>query len=191
MHVGTAVGMNWGIHVSTSGNQAALDALENYFRYGSDAVLQGTGSSAMITEIQWLRPFLMGGCRDKSAGGGCHSWLVYGYNKGIAPDHQFLINMGWGGNSDDWYTLDSMPFYLSQDQGIRVAPDNVRFVGAADPGDGSPDDPYQDVEEAIIEASNGDTLIFKAGSTNTFSSASLTINRRLTLKGYNVTIQKQ
>jgi len=189
VHVGTAVGMNWGVHVSTTGNQAALDALDTYFRYDPDGVQQGIGTSAMMTEVQWLRPFLMGGCRDASAGGGCHSWLVYGYSKSIAPDHQFLINMGWGGSNDDWYTLDSMPFNLTQDQAIRIAPTSVKFVGAADPGDGSPDDPYENVEEAIIEASNGDTLIFKAGSTNTFAAGKLEINRPLTLKGYQVTIQ--
>jgi hypothetical protein len=188
-HVATAVSMNWGVHVSTSNNQAGLDALINNFRYDSDAVRQGTGTSAMIAEVLWMRPVLLGGCRDASAGGGCHSWVVYGYNKGIAPDHQFLINMGWGGSQDGWYTLDSMPFNLSQEQEIRIAPTNVKFVGAADPGDGSPDDPYENIEEAIGEAANGDTLIFKAGSTNTFTAGKLEITRPLTLKGYQVTIQ--
>jgi hypothetical protein len=188
-HGGIAVQMNWGVKVSTSGNHAAVSALKNYFRYDLDAVDGGLATSTMIDEIQWLRPFMLGGCRDASVGGGCHSWVVYGYNLGIYPDHQFLINMGWGGSSDGWYTLDSMPFNLSQSHSVQIAPLNVKFVGAIDPGDGSPNDAYEDIEEALVEAADGSTLIFKTGSTNTFSGASLVINRPLTLKGYNVTIQ--
>ena len=188
-HGGIAVQMNWGIKVSTSGNHAAVSALENYFRYNLDAIDGGLGTGTMIEEIQWLRPLILGGCRDASVGGGCHSWIVYGYNLGIAPDHQFLINMGWGGSNDGWYTLDSMPFNLTQSHSTQIAPLNVKFVGALNPGDGSPDDAYENIEEALLEASDGDTLIFKAGSINTFSAASLIINRPVSLKGYNVMIQ--
>ena len=74
---------------------------------------------------------------------------------------------------------------------LRISQDVVQFVGATNSGDGSPDDPYQDIEEALQHAPNGATLIFKAGTGNTFSSASLVLDRPLTLKGYNVTIQKQ
>jgi hypothetical protein len=188
-HGGIAVQMNWGIKVSTSGNHAAVSALENYFRYNLDAIDGGLVTGTMIGEIQWLRPLILGGCREASVGGGCHSWIVYGYNLGIAPDHQFLINMGWGGSDDGWYTLDSMPFNLTQSHSTYIAPLNVKFVGALNPGDGSPDDAYENIEEALLEASDGDTLIFKAGSINTFSAVSLIINRPVSLKGYNVIIQ--
>jgi hypothetical protein len=61
---------------------------------------------------------------------------------------------------------------------IRMAPQNmVKFVGAAVAGDGSPSDPYSGVEQALANAPNGATLIFKADSDNTFSSPTLTINR--------------
>ncbi len=44
-----------------------------------------------------------------------------------------------------------------------------------------------DIETAVANAANGTTLIFKAGSDNTFT-APLTINKPLTLKGRDATI---
>ena len=128
---------------------------------------------------------------SKAAGrpGGCHDWLVMGYNLGIAPDHQFYVNLGGSGSGDGWYTLDSMPFNMNQYQGTRVAPTNIKFVGAADAGDGTPNDPYLDIEEARVEAPDHSILVFKAGSTNTFAGTSLTLNRPMTLKGHNARIE--
>jgi hypothetical protein len=64
----------------------------------------------------------------------------------------------------------------------------VKFVGADNSGDGSPNDPYKDIKEAIENAPDGATLIFKAGSVNTFS-GTLIINRPFILKGRDVTIR--
>ena len=101
--------------------------------------------------------------------------------------------MGWGGGSDGWYSLDTVPKGLtnSLEQVTRIAPyDAVRVVGAGSSGDGSPDSPYQNIEESISKAANGTTLIFKAGSFNSFSASQLTITKPLTLKGINSTIGK-
>ena len=118
-------------------------------------------------------------------------FIVYGYNRGTDPDRQFRMNMGHGGGDDGWFSLDSMPFTLYQKHLTRIAPlDVVRFVSDANPGDGSPSDPYRDIEEALADVPDNTTLIFKAGTTNTFSAGTLTINRSLTLKGYNITITK-
>jgi len=67
----------------------------------------------------------------------------------------------------------------------------VKFVGPNNPGGGSPNAPYEDIEEAIVFAPNDATLIFKAGSVNTFSGDRLIINRPFTLKGKDVTIRKE
>ncbi|MCJ7578352.1 MAG: hypothetical protein MUO91_07860, partial [candidate division Zixibacteria bacterium] len=118
----------------------------------------------------------------------------FGYDKGTDPNRQFRMNMGWGGDDDGWYSCDNVPrgYTISLDHTIQIAPQNVvKFVGAASLGDGSPDDPYRDIEEAVAEAPNGATLIFKAGSDNTFSADQLVIDRPLTLKGKDVTIRKQ
>jgi hypothetical protein len=66
----------------------------------------------------------------------------------------------------------------------------VGFVGASSSGTGSPNTPYQNIQQAIANAPNNATLIFQANSVNTFSGSSLVINTPLTLKGCNVTITK-
>jgi PKD repeat protein len=189
-HVAIAVNTTFGASSSGSyfGNDVA--GLEDHFRYDPDALFTppddpGADIYSLTEDIQWLRPAGLGG---ETASGGGHAWVVYGYNKGTDPDRQFAMNMGWRGKGDGWYTFDSVPFTVSHDMMTQIAPLNVRFVGAADAGDGSPDDPYQDIEEALGAAPDGATLIFKAGSYNTFSSAPLVINRPLTLKGYDATI---
>jgi hypothetical protein len=117
-----------------------------------------------------------------------HSWVVYGYNKGT---NEFKINMGWGGNSDGWYTLDKMPFNPDQSYVTRIAPLNVvKFVGNSTSGDGSPDNPHKDIEEALQSVPDTGTLIFKAGSTNTFSVNTFIIDRPLTFKGGNITTKR-
>ena len=185
-HVGVAVNMNWGVDVSTSGTPNALSALEDHFLYQSGASHATVATPDLIEEIQWLRPAFLDGCRSI---GGCHVWLVVGYNLGVAPDHQFMINLGGGDGNTGWYTLDSMEFNMLQSQGIRVAPTRVKFVGAASPGDGSPNAPYIDINEALLEAPDDSTLVFKAGSQNIFSGSALIIDRPLTLKGYDITIE--
>ena len=45
------------------------------------------------------------------------------------------------------------------------------------------------IEQALANVSDGTTLIFKAGSNNTFGAPSLTLNRPLILKGVNATIR--
>jgi hypothetical protein len=193
-HAGIAVGMNYGVSESGAPSAEVENALRDHFRYDTDADYQGRDINKMTTEILWLRPLQLRGTRHDTLGGGGHAWVVFGYDKGTDPNRQFLMNMGWGGGSDGWYSCDSVPggYTISQDHTIQIAPQNVvKFVGAASLGDGSPDDPYRDIEEAVAEAPNGATLIFKAGSDNTFSAVTLTITKPLTLKGVDVVIRKE
>jgi hypothetical protein len=191
-HAGIAVTMDYGIWASSASTGNVPNALENYFRYDPDGTYAIVNMATMMEEIQWLRPLQIRGCKPPDKGGGCHSWVAYGYNQSTS---QFLMNIGWGpGTNHVWYTLDdvNMGYTINQYHATWLAPLNVvKFVGAGNPGDGSPDDPYQNIEEAVTEAPNNATLIFKAGSTNTFSSSPLVIDRPLTLKGYNVTITKE
>jgi hypothetical protein len=187
-HAGIAIENNYGVSSSGAPSDNVEGAFQDHFRYDTDADYQDRNIDKMTTEILWLRPFYFHG--SKPAGG--HNWVVFGYNKGTDPNRQFLMNMGHGGVSD-WYSCDSVPgdYNNNQKHVIQIAPQNVvKFVGAANLGDGSPDDPYRDIEEAVVEAPNGATLIFKAGSDNTFSAATLTINRPFTLKGRDVIIRR-
>lgn len=193
-HAGIAAGMDYGIEESSSslwipGGKDVLDALENNFRYDSDADHDyGTDIDQMSEEIQWLRPIQV---RGQDADGAGHTWVIYGYNKGTDPNRQFKMLMGWG-DPGEWLTLDEIPESEWQAYLHHIAPKNVvQFVGASDPGDGSPDDPYENIAEAIAEAVDNTILVFKAGSDNTFSGSSITIDRPLTLKGRNVTIHQE
>jgi hypothetical protein len=188
-HAGVAIGNEYGVRLSGAPSDQVEGPFEYHFRYDTDAVYQDQDIDTMTTEILWLRPFYFHGSKP----GGGHNWVVFGYNKGTDPNRQFMMNMGHGASSD-WYTCDNMPggYTNNQKHLIQIAPLNVvKFVGAASLGDGSPDDPYRDIEEAIAEAPDGATLIFKAGSDNTFSAATLTITKPLTLKGVDAVIRKE
>ena len=199
-HAGVAVSMDYGIRGSGAFTQDAADALPDHFRYDKDALYMSRDIDLMTNEIQWLRPVILRGYDPRH---GAHAWVVYGYNKRTDPDRQFRMNMGWGGASDDWYSCDNIDCLdndgnpdFNQNQGhvTEIAPaDVVNFVGRDDMvfGDGSPDEPYRDIETAISLCDDGATLIFKAGSDNTLSGSNLIINRPLTLKGHKAIIRKE
>lgn len=190
-HAGVVVKMNYGEMSSGAYDTDVDDALRDHFLYDRDVRVDPRNIDTMTEEITWLRPLLLGG--NNAAGAG-HEWVVYGYRKATDPNRQFLMNMGWRGDFPAWYTWDGVPrgYTIDQTHVTRIAPQNVvRFVGATNPGNGSPDDPYEDVEEAISKVINDATLIFMAGSDNTFSATTLTIDRPLTLKGWNATIRRE
>jgi len=191
VHAGIAVHMGYGLRGSSAGMDVS-GALENYFRYDTDAVYADRNVDTMMTEMQWLRPVQLCGGRPAADGGGAHCWVVRGYNKGTTPI-QFSMNKGWGG-LPEWYSCDEF-FPDGQVHTTQIAPNSgVKFVGGASGGDGSPSVPYENVRAAVAGAADGTTLIFKAGSVNTFSGGSLVIDsaiKDLTLRGYNVTIQHE
>ncbi len=186
-HVGVSINTNYGMWGSSSSGPQLEQAVKNYFRYDTDARTDPTNITTMTEEINWLRPVALGG---QSVVGGGHMWVVLGYDKAADPDRLFLMNMGWRSGEVYWYTWDHY-FPVGQEHVTRIAPLNTKFVGDTNPGDGSPDNPFEDIEEALVGAPNGATLIFKAGSVNTFSAGTLVINQPLILKGYNAIIQKQ
>ena len=194
-HAGIATDMDYGYWGSGTPLYWVDEALVNYLRYDPDCLLTYMDGNIyeMTEDLAWHRPVMMAGCTKPND---CHIWITYGYNKGTDPNRQFLMNKGWGGASE-WYSCDQF-FALYQKILTRIAPLNVvKFVADQtpgpypDPGDGSPSEPYHHIEEALSWVNDGTTLIFRAGSTNTFAASSLLINRPLILKGANVLIQKQ
>jgi hypothetical protein len=186
-HVGIAETTDYGLWASGSNHENAEHALEAHFGYDLGSYNTTCNVSTMMAEIQWLRPVQLAGAQDNPPGG--HSWVVCGYNSGTNPV-EFLMNMGWGGGSTVWYSVDEI-FPIGQTHLIRIAPANmVKFVGSVYTGDGSPTYPYRDILQAASLAPDHATLIFKSGSINTFTGTSLTLNRPMTLRGYQVTVQK-
>lgn len=196
--IGVSVRMDYGRCSSGTPLHAFVEEwnqspLINKFLYDSDATYNSdyepplTDPEEIINEIQWLRPVEVGGCLNSN--GAVHYWVIRGYNKGTDTP-QFLNNMGDGGSSV-WRTWDQIA-NTCHNYIIQIAPQHtVRFVGNNISGDGSPDNPHRDIEEAIQQAPEGATLIFKAGTDNLFSAETLIINKPLTLKGKNITIQQQ
>ncbi len=182
-HGGIAVNSIYGLRGTGSSCPEISTNIPLYFRYDPDAVTYGTSIDGMTAEIAWLRPLSIGGCG--------HAWVIHGYDMSTDPDRLFLMNFGWGGGSDGWYVADTRCPTTGMEHAVRIAPAGVvKFVGSTVVGDGSPSSPYLNVESALLSAPNGATLIFKAGSDNMYSAATLTIDRPLTLKGNNVIIRK-
>jgi len=123
--------------------------------------------------------------------GGAHRPVVIGSKTSVSPT-QFKMNMGQSSASAHWYSLDSIwisPYDDNQDHVMGIAPkDVVRFVDVSGSGDGTPSSPYGGVRQAAQNAPDGATLIFKAGSLNTFTGGSLVMTRPCTLKGYGILI---
>jgi len=188
-HAGIAVDMDYGVDGSGAQSDSVEHAIEDHFRYDDDATYIAQDADTMVHEIQWLRPVYFRGRTPSDDAG--HAWIVIGYNKLHTPAWQFLMNLGWG-TGPAWYMCDSIPdnYNSFQKHTIMIAPENVvKFVGNIDNGDGSPDNPYWDIEEANNISADNTTWIFKAGSDNRFSSDSLVIDNPHTLKGRDATIQ--
>jgi hypothetical protein len=183
-HLGVSLGKDYGVGSSPAIIMQMDNALRNNFAYDPDARLENRDIDAITEDIQWQRPVVLTGMDPPSNE---HVWVVYGYNKATDPDRQFLVNMGWGGEDDGWYTCDGMGYGLFQKQAFHISPaDVVKYVGGGIPGDGSPADPYADVETAAAHAPDSTTLIFRAGSQMSFSGDSLVIDRPMVLKGKTV-----
>ncbi|MBD3336498.1 MAG: hypothetical protein GF355_13380, partial [Candidatus Eisenbacteria bacterium] len=186
-HVGVTINNVWGVFGTCSNHESQAEALRDHFRYYDGAIHIPLDVDAMVSEMKFLRPIGISGGDDD---GGGHAWLTHGYDTNYSP-YRFLMNMGWNGNGDGWHTLDDFPGEFYNDMGnlIYVAPTRVYFVGGYG-GDGSPTSPYGNLTEALNGTPDHSTLIFKAADTYTFYTEDLVIDRPLTLKGIDVTIEK-
>ncbi|MBD3335248.1 MAG: hypothetical protein GF355_07000 [Candidatus Eisenbacteria bacterium] len=186
-HASATIDSDWGLGGTGGWHVDQAEALASHFRYDADAHQLSSGDpQIMVDEIRLMRVVGMGGGNED---GGGHAWICHGYDASYA-DWRFLMNMGWYGGSIGWYTLDDFPgdFYLDPSYLLQVAPLTARFVGLSDPGDGSPDDPYGSIDEALNECPDGTTLILEAGEIYPFSGTTLTIDRPLVLKGCDVSV---
>jgi len=188
-HAGISVHMGYGVHGSGAGSSP--EPYVSHFRYDSDAKNDsgdigndGSGYDYMMEEIQWMRPVHYHvGWPD------VHAWIIFGYNRTHLPDEvQWYMDTGNGPIELCQFN----PIYTKHHFLRYIAPEGVvGFVGSSVAGDGSPADPFLNIEGAVGAASPGSTLIFKAGSDNTFSTSTLTIGGPHILKGVNAVIRKE
>ena len=193
LEAGVSLRMDYGNCGSSASTAHIEDALEDFFLYSTDARYDSANVDDLTTELLWYRPVTMRGGRWNGDGWEGHCFVVYGYDTTSDPDRSFLINMGWGASDwHVWYTFDSIPFYDNKKYVRRIAPDFVvRFIGASSNGDGSPDDPYRDIAEALQEAPDQSTWVFEAGSSHVHPGDELVIDRTVTLIGRGVTITSE
>ncbi len=183
---GVAAQATYGLRWTTADAHQATYAYKDHFRYDEDVREGSIDIDELTEEIAWYRPAAMTG-EDPDQNE--HAWVVYGYNKGTDPDRQFLVNMGLGGDDDGWYTCDNIDYYLDQKKVDRIAPETaVQFVCQEDAKskgepDGSPDNPYTDIDEALAAVPDSVTLIFKAGTNIPFTGETLVLDRPMVLKG--------
>ncbi len=192
-HCGVAMKAGWGILGTGSNLYKVKNGMKEHFRYDDDAVshwdtvaIDFEDIDTITMEIQWLRPVIVA---SKN-----HCFIVYGYDKTTDPNRQFMMNMGWGGGADGWYVYDGGPAGQIFGYIHYLAPEDVvRFVGATSgSNEGSPADPYHGIEDAIADSADipsNSTLIFKAGSDNTFLSSSIKIDFPVILKSYDAVIR--
>jgi hypothetical protein len=193
----TSIGVDSGLGVWGTGSYFGNDVagLTTYFKYDPDALFTpppsdgGPGADiySITADITWGRLVGLGG---SNAAGGGHAWVIDGYDRSGDPNRLFHMNLGWGGDSNGWYTFDTVPFPLNHDEMSRIAPITVKFAeaAAAVAGDGSPGAPYQNITQAVASTPTNNTLMLRAGSQYNFS-GSLVIDRALTLKGFGATIR--
>jgi hypothetical protein len=96
-----------------------------------------------------------------------------------------------GGYDLSWWTADTGGVTFSEANGYSLGATASQPDAGVHTGVGSLDDPYENIKEAIANASDGATLVFRAGSVNTFSGDRLIINRLFTPRGWDVIVGRE
>jgi hypothetical protein len=197
-HTGVACGIwegsefkpySYGVLGSGCGFENSRNSFVSHFKYHKVVEwIDPADKDLMRKEIQCLRPMLYQGPG--------HQWVVYGYNK---TTDLFMMNMGWAGTHDGWYTYNGSPIPGSPAHLSYAAPINVKFIDKTSFSlnkDGSPNKPWSRFKDALNGVQNGDTIIFKAGDSYPYTllpmkGGSVKITKQLTIKGHDVTISYQ
>ena len=112
MYCGMAVQMHYTEDASSASNSDIPDALKKYFGYsrGTRYVSRSNYSdddwdNLIYNEIASGRPVIYGGqtSTNKSTAEG-HAFVVHGYD----GSGKYAINWGWGGSSDNYFTLNNL-----------------------------------------------------------------------------------
>ena len=108
MYCGVAVKMEYTKDASSASNSSIPDALKKYFGYsrGTRYVSRSKYSdddwdNLIYNEIASGRPVIYGGQTKSNSG---HAFIVHGYDGA----GKYAINWGWGGNQDNYFTLDNL-----------------------------------------------------------------------------------
>ena len=119
-HCGLSVGMNYGAHFSSTGNNAVVYALIEYFSYPDVKLIyrKNVGDEEWIammkTDLDKHLPIYYSGGSDL----GYHAFVCDGYdNNGL-----FHFNFGWDGVADGYYAVDDPYGFTKSQLMIHVSP---------------------------------------------------------------------
>ncbi len=123
-HCGIALSMRYGVAGSSSINGHIASSLKSYFMYDTDTIItrsnyvDNTWADILKENLDNSQPIAYGG---RSRNFGSHSFICDGYD----TDGRFHFNLGWNGNSNGYYYIDSistLKFNLSQEAVINIKP---------------------------------------------------------------------
>ena len=132
---GTAVEIDYDTDGSGANTANVMSALGKYFDYpnymmshiGRWKFKQNEWNQIIYDEIKNKRPVLYSGYSSSSG----HAFIIDGYDK----DDFFHVNWGWGGYQDDYFLLNALNGYNSNQDAIigidsPVTPDGVKYAYA-------------------------------------------------------------
>ena len=121
-HVGASVGMDYSPEGSGASTYRAAQSMVKHFDYDKSIIQK---DKAYYTDDEWRailmnemdngRPVIYSGT---SASGGAHAFLCDGYQSPTS----FHFNLGWGGLSDGFYTINSLEYNTFNDIVLNVKP---------------------------------------------------------------------
>ena len=121
--MGTSVQMMYHYTESGTYDSNVVNALTSYFGYSKSAQL--TRRDSYYDSEEW-NDIVRANLREYGPmyysghnGVGGHAFVVSGYNS----NDYFYINFGWGGQSNGWYLIPEIEYYLNQQTILGLAPD--------------------------------------------------------------------
>ena len=112
-HLGVMVHMGYAASGSGASTEDLTEVLKNNFNYTPATIRDLFEAAKFKSEIDLLRPFIIGACDGDQPGAGCHAFLVDGYEENSGEEIKFHFNWGWGGASDGFFTLQEQYFHAN------------------------------------------------------------------------------
>lgn len=108
-NAGVAVEMDYGVSGSGATTYKCADALTGYFGYKSASyTFNNSINEAILANLEYSKPVILALRNSKSG----HCIIADGYGYSYSNKQPYVhLNLGWNGNSDEWYLLPNVKDY--------------------------------------------------------------------------------